>query len=351
MASGEPVRPVHELDRDAPDAVGEPLAPRRRRTWMSLLKTTAAALFVGGVVYAVVTQWDDVAPLLGELSWTASGLAAVSVFVGIFATFLAWQAIMADLGYRLAIPAGMRMFFVSQLGKYVPGKLWPILVQMRLGRAYQIPIRASGAAALIFLLMVIGSGLVVAVPTLPVIGGKAWSTYWWTALILVVAVVAALPPVLNRLIAVGLKLTRREPLPQPLSFRGIAVASLWSVLAWFAYGVHVWALARDLGAENSWWLYVVATGGFAAAFAAGFLFPVAPAGTGVREAAMILLLGVALTAPQVTIIAVISRLMFTLLDALWAGIGIVAARVADHATRTPGRLSDERLAALTQRPD
>lgn len=314
------------------------VAPVRARPalWKSLLKAAVALLFIGGVCYAVVRQWADVRPLLGELSVSALAVATVAVFVGIFATFLAWRAIMTDLGYPLPFGAGMRLFFVSQLGKYVPGKLWPILVQMRLGRAHQIPVRASGAAALVFLLMVIGSGLVVAVPTLPLFGGRAWGTYWWTALILVAAVVVALPPVLNRLISFGLKLTRREPLPRAMSAKGIFVAAAWSVLAWFAYGVHVWALARDLGAENSLWLYVVSTGGFAAAFSAGFLFPVAPAGAGAREAALILLLGAALTRPKVIIIAVISRLMFTVLDAVWAGISALAGRPSGpDAAATP----------------
>ncbi|MGH3739146.1 MAG: lysylphosphatidylglycerol synthase transmembrane domain-containing protein [Micromonosporaceae bacterium] len=294
--------------------------------WKSLLKGAVALLLIGGVGYAGVRQWAGVRPLLGELSWQALGVAAVAVFAGIFSTFLAWRTIVADLGFPLPVGAAMRIFFVSQLGKYVPGKLWPILVQIRLGRAYQIPARASGAASLVFLLMVIGSGLVVAVPTLPLIGGRAWGAYWWTALILVVAVLVALPPVLNRLIAWGLRLTRREPLPRALSAKGIAAAGFWSVLAWFGYGIHVWALARDLGADNSLWLYAVATGGFAAAFSAGFLFPVAPAGAGAREAAMILLLGVALAGPKVIVIAVISRLLFTVLDAVWAGIGALAAR-------------------------
>jgi hypothetical protein len=294
-----------------------------------------AALFIGGVGYAVVSQWHTVRPVLGQLSPTALLAAAFSVLVGIYATFLAWRAIMADLGFPLSHRAGMRVFFVSQLGKYVPGKLWPVLVQMRLGRAHQIPVRASGAAALVFLLMVVGSGLVVAVPLLPLLGGRAWSGYWWTSLILVPAVVAALPPVLNRLIGLGLRLTRREPLPQPMSSRGIAISAGWSVLAWFGYGCHVWILARDLGAGDSSGLYLTCTGAFAAAFCAGFLVPVAPAGTGAREAALILLLGAALTRPQVLVIAVISRLMFTVLDAVWAGLAVLASRVSRPVSADP----------------
>lgn len=314
---------------------GVPAGRSGRRLWLSVLKATVAVLFIGGVGYAVVSQWHTVRPVLGHLSPSALLASALSVMVGIYATFLAWRAIMADLGFPLPHRAGMRVFFVSQLGKYVPGKLWPILVQMRLGQAYQVPVRASGAAALVFLLMVVGSGLVVAVPLLPLLGGRAWSGYWWTSLVLVPAVVVALPPVLNRLIGWGLRLTRRDPLPQPMSSRGIAISAGWSVLAWFGYGCHVWILARDLGAAGTLTLYLTCTGAFAAAFCAGFLVPVAPAGTGAREAAMILLLGATLTRPQVLVIAVISRLMFTVLDVVWAGIAMLLSRAARPVSSQP----------------
>src|SRR6266545_3806301 len=199
----EPAGPA--VTTGSADPAGSASASAKPRTalWKSLLKAAIAALFIGGVVYSVVRQWGEVRPLLGQLSLSALGVATVSVFVGVYATFMAWRAIMADLGFPLAHNAGMRVFFVSQLGKYVPGKLWPILMQMRLGRAYKIPVRASGAAALVFLLMVIGSGLVVAVPTLPLFGGKAWGTYWWTALILVAAVAVALPRLLFTLMDVA----------------------------------------------------------------------------------------------------------------------------------------------------
>jgi glycosyltransferase 2 family protein len=54
--------------------------------------------------------------------------------------------------------------------------------------------------------------------------------------------------VLNRLIDTALRLARRQPMPQPLSFGGVARAAGWSLLMWLLCGVHLWALLRDLGA-------------------------------------------------------------------------------------------------------
>lgn len=324
---------------DVEQRTGKARSPR----WTSLLRLALVLLLVGAVVYAVVRQWADVRLLLAELTWDAVAVAVVAVLAGIYATFLAWRAILTDLGFRLSLPAGMRLFFVSQLGKYVPGKVWPLVVQMRLGRAQGVPQRASGAAVAVFLLMVIGTGLVVAVPALPLLGGAAWSGYWWIALVLVLVVVVMVPRVLNGLIAVALRLARREPLPRPLAARGVAVAGAWSLVAWLAYGVHVWALAVALGAEPSLWLYAVATGSFAAAFSAGFLVPITPAGAGAREVALILLLGVALAQAQATAIALVSRLLFTALDAAWAGVALLFRAVWPRQSSTgtdgspPGR--------------
>jgi len=61
-----------------------------------------------------------------------------------------------------------------------------------------------------------------------------------------------------------------------------------------------------------------------------------PAGAGVREAALVLLLGSTVTAPVAAVIAVVSRLLFIVGDVAWSGVAVVAARRA--AVSAPGPL-------------
>ena len=75
-------------------------------------------------------------------------------------------------------------------------------------------------------------------------------------------------------------------------------------------------------------LLALASGAFAASWCSGFLLVVAPAGAGVREAALVLLLSGALTRPQVTVVAVVSRLLFVLGDLGWAGVALLVGRRA-----------------------
>jgi uncharacterized membrane protein YbhN (UPF0104 family) len=75
------------------------------------------------------------------------------------------------------------------------------------------------------------------------------------------------------------------------------------------------------------------TGAFAAAFASGPPLLVIPAGAGVREAALLLLLGSTVTAPRAAVIAVVSRLLVVAGDLAWSGAAVVAER---RLVRPPG---------------
>jgi uncharacterized membrane protein YbhN (UPF0104 family) len=124
-------------------------------------------------------------------------------------------------------------------------------------------------------------------------------------------------------------------MPAPLSLGGILRVAGWAIVSWLCYGVHVYLLARQLGAEGGVLLWLQCTGAFAAAFASGPLLLIVPAGAGVREAALLLLLGSTVTAPVAAVIAVISRLLFIVGDLAWAAVALVAAR---RLVRPPGPL-------------
>jgi hypothetical protein len=301
---------------------GGEAAPR----WRRALRLAVLAVIVVVVAAVIAGQWRSVRPLLGRLDPATVGGAAAAVFGGIYATFLSWRAVLADLGAPLPVAGGMRVFFLGQLGKYLPGSLWPAMTQMELGRDYKVPQRASGAAVVVFMLMVVGTGLLVAVPLVLLTGGDAARRYGWIAAVLPLALVAAVPPVLNRLLGLALRLARRPALPAPLSLGGVLRAAGWSLAAWFAYGVHAWVLARRLGAAGEPLLLLRVTGAFAAAWCAGFLLVVAPAGAGVREAALVLLLGPVMTTAQATVLAVVSRLLFVVGDAGWGAVAALVAR-------------------------
>jgi hypothetical protein len=311
---------------DQPTTGDVPPGPGGR--WRTPVRLAVAGLFLAVIAVVLAGRWGQARPLLGRLSAPVVLAAWVPVLAGIYATFRSWRAALADLGGRLPHAGAMRVFYLGQLGKYVPGTVWPALTQMRLGRDYRVPPRASGAAFAVFMLVLVGSGLLVGLPVIPLLGHDAVAGYRWLALVLPLFALALAPPVLNRAVALALRALGRPPLPAPLSLAGVLRVAGWALVSWLCYGMHVYLLATRLGVGGGALLWLQCTGAFAVAFASGPLLLVVPAGAGVREAALLLLLGATVTVPVAAVIAVCSRLLFIVGDLAWAGVAVAAARRA-----------------------
>jgi hypothetical protein len=289
--------------------------------WRNLLRLAVLGLFAAAIALVLARRWNEIRPLLHNLSVVGVAAAMAAVMASVFAIFLCWQAVLSDLGSRLPLLSGMRVFFLGQLGKYVPGSVWPLLAQMELGRDYKVPRRTSGAALVIFMLLHLGIGLLIAALALPLLGHDALRRYGWALVVLPIAAVVLYPPVLNRILATGLRLARREPMPKPLSPRGVLRAVAWSLVSWLLAGLHIWILARMLDVHGGSTLLARSIGAFAIAWSVGFLVVIAPAGGGARDAALIVLLSTGIGAARATVIAVVSRLLLTLGDLGWGGVG------------------------------
>jgi uncharacterized membrane protein YbhN (UPF0104 family) len=233
-----------------------------------------------------------------------------------------WRALLADLGSRLPARAALHVFFLGQLGKYVPGSVFAVAAQMELGRDHGAPRSRVGTAGLLFLGVLVACGLLTASVVLPLTSPRALEQYRWLLLLLPVGLVALAPPVLTRLVGLLLGVLRRAPLERPLSARGVGAAVGWGLVMWAAYGVHLWLLVRPQGdgvTSTAGSELLLATGAYALAWTAGLLFVVAPAGAGVREVALVAALAPVLDRPAALAVAVLSRVLMTLGDLLWAG--------------------------------
>ena len=104
--------------------------------------------------------------------------AALAVIAALGCMMLAWRALLADLGKPLPVPAAIRVMFLGQLGKYVPGAVWAIAAQVGLAHDC-VPKRRSGTASLVSMAITLVAGLIIAGFTLPLAFAGALRHYWW----------------------------------------------------------------------------------------------------------------------------------------------------------------------------
>jgi uncharacterized membrane protein YbhN (UPF0104 family) len=240
-------------------------------------------------------------------------------------SFLLWRGTLAVLGSRLVLPVAAQLFFVTQLGKYLPGAVWPVLAQMRTGRTMGIPRQRMGLAFLLTLGLATLVGFFVGVLALPALL-QAEGSLVLVGLVAVPFFAAVLvPSVLNRLLTRVLALLGRPTLDQPMTSSEVFRGVVWSLAFWVVYGAHVWLLAVGLGADPLPTL-PVAVGGFALAFGIGPLLVVLPAGAGVREAVLVVVLSTVLSTADATVVALTSRVILMLADGLLAAGSVIAMR-------------------------
>ncbi|MCW2681761.1 MAG: hypothetical protein JWM62_3162 [Frankiales bacterium] len=302
---------------------------------------------------ALREQGDEALAAARDVGWTAAAGSLAAVLVGLLASAMVWRALLADLGTPLAARPALHVFFLGQLGKYVPGQVFAIAAQMELGRSQGAPRSRVGTASLLFMGVLVAAGLLTAAVALPLTSPDALRDHAWVLLLLPVVLVALHPPVLTRLVALMLRVLRRDPLERALSRRGVAAALGWALAMWVAYGVHLWLLVRPQDTQGRADLLLLSLGAYALAWTAGFLFVVAPAGAGVRELALIAALAPVLDQAAALAVAVLSRVLMTLGDLLWGAAGAAlrprsrhepGADVADvtsvRAVQQPGKAAD-----------
>lgn len=293
-----------------------------------------AVLFTGlAITFAGLVLWRQAGDL--TLRWTelrSAGwlfrpgwlvLALILWTANLFLMGRVWVSLVRGLGSDLDYTEGMRVWIVTNLGRYVPGKVWQLsglAVYMR--QRHQ----AGGVAllaALAFQVLTLATGAGIG---LAVVGGWLARGQLPIALAAVGLSVAGLalvmrPSAIRRLAAwMAVRLGEEEPLSELRAgtvFRGSATL----LLAWMIYGVGLWCLWRGLGGVGGpdpvlW------TGSFAAAYVVGYLALFAPGGIIVREGVLAALLmevaGVSgLTAAGV---AVVARLLSVASELLAVGV-------------------------------
>lgn len=292
-----------------------------RARWVTAGRAVLAVLVVAAVVWALAGSWSEVRTDLARVSPSALVGATALALLALALTLVGWRAMLADLGSALPIGPAAGVLFVGQLGKYLPGSVWTVVVQAEVASRLGVPRKRTAVVGLLSVLLSALAGLAVGVLALPALleagGGRL---YLLLLVVLAAGLVSLHPRILNALVGRALRLARREPLEHGLSGRAVAVTMGAFVLAWLTLGLHVWVLATDLGAGRREVL-VPAVLGYALAASVAMLAVLMPAGLVVRELILVLLLTGPLDRSAATAVVILSRFVITGSDVVAAAVG------------------------------
>jgi len=304
--------------------------PESRSTAWRILKVVLFLVILLGIGRALLPDlrsmdWSRVR------TWRPEVSRLIVSFVILFGVYLAhaflWRRIVTDLGVGRPSPKSVvRIYFLSSLGRYIPGKFWQLAGLAALAGRAGISPGGAAAASLLGQFAFLATGLLFLAVQIPDFGRGAPLRFAGILLVLaagLVWLVTETPAGRNGREWVRARLGRRigEGLAAAFDLaeriRG-RDAIMWGVgygLTWialgFAFSLFVTAFvpeATDVSRRLA--------GTVAASYLAGYLVLVAPAGLGVREGTMTGLLAAVPSIPfdAAVVVAILSRVWFTIAE-------------------------------------
>lgn len=286
---------------------------------------------------AVAREWQTVGHRFADLrpGWIALIAASAIVLATYFFLVETWRRVLAAWDVELGWGTAARIWFVSSLGKYIPGGLWSVaaLGVMAKNRGAS-PVAAAGSSVIINVIN-LASGLALVL----VFGARIVPHPWLFALAAVVVVAGFLvaPSILPWLLATVSRVTGRT-----LDIGNVPRSTVWwslggTIVAWCTYGVafHLFSIAI-LGRNAVHGSVVLFIAAYTAAYILGFVVP-SVAGLGVREAGIVEAmshLGLASTSDAI-VVALASRLWLTVLEVVPGLIALAVGRVERPPRETP----------------
>lgn len=292
-------------------------ARNRRATVVQIVGILIGAAAVALCIRTLVVEWPSVRGSVLNADLGLIGLGGVAGAGGLWFLALMWLYGLRIFSARAGVARASVWFFAGQLGKYLPGGIWPVVGQGELAYRGGVARRIAYSTTLLAtgLMCVGGAAACVLLAPLAIAEGSTARTGLWILLLIPAGVLLVHPAVFGRALDVVSSVTKgRLRLEAPSWGQMITLIGI-SVPAWLLLGASNTLVASALGFGHR-----PAQVAFAAvvAWVVGVLAVPVPAGAGVRELVFVALSG--LPAGDAIAVAAVARIMFISID-LILGLG------------------------------
>jgi hypothetical protein len=239
------------------------------------------------------------------------GLLAISLLLhilGLFWGVMVWRMLLRLMGVRVGFVALARVWFVSGLGRYIPGKIWQFVGAAHLGIASGLPAAVTVTSLAVHTGIFVIGALFTAVYFLPIelgeVSGIGVEVARWIA---PAALVLVHPNVIRGALALVRRTTGRDLADWTGRWVDGFILVFLSTIAWMTIGLAFYLFLRSITPiPESAAMPAIAI--HALAFVAGYLVFFVPAGLGAKEGALAAMLTLYVPAPVAALLAIAARL-------------------------------------------
>jgi hypothetical protein len=308
---------------------------RPSRGWR-IVQAVLVCAAIGFLGYRVTTNMEAIRGFPWRIDPSKlAGSLVLHVGVLVFGTFV-WSRVLTRFDVPAIPPSTLlRIWSTSTVARYIPGTVWQFVVGAKMAGRYSVDPLLLLASLSVHVGITLASASVVAGAMLPLYSARL---PWWSVLTAPVSIVLVHPKVIDGARGLLSRISRRE-LPRWRGgwTDGIGLLAL-NVLSWLTYGTAFWMLLASVS-DLPLSTLPATVGIHALTFVAGYAAFFMPAGLGVRESALALLLG-----PYFPSGVAVTLSAFTRLWTIAAEIGtmIVSLSILRPPARNVAGTKDER---------
>jgi uncharacterized membrane protein YbhN (UPF0104 family) len=300
--------------------------PRAQATiWPRFLRVVLVLVALLPLLYSIIENWAELLGVLGTVVWSRFLLSLVLLallfpLMGIL-SWLVVRTFKPDLGVRQI----GRYYFISQLAKYLPGGFWAIpgrallYVRAGVGQAQSaISVFREISALFIGAAIVAGIGLFLGLPISDTLRNVIGAGLIVAFLIVLMTQVPVLWEWINRIpwlkaVSGDFEIEDRDR----FHIMWLLPACGVSIIFWLSLGMPFRTLVLSVVSDPIEFSWIEAAAIFSLAWCAGFVVLVAPAGLGIRETVLAILLSTLIPRVDALAVALLARLWWIAGETVW----------------------------------
>jgi len=277
-----------------------PLKSRSGIPWMTLFKLAILVLVIAFVGKTVQSGWAKIVVSefsVRNLDFRWLFVAGVCYLLGMLPMALNWHRLLKAMGAPTPIVHAIRTHYVSQLGKYVPGKAVVVAIRLAMVKRFDVNPLTLFISIVADTLGMLSVGSVLAAIIVVVLYRNHVEIALSAGLVAVIATIPLLPPVLRfgldliqerkaRYFRSELNATPAPDLTKTLTWKAVVPGWLGLFPGFALFGVSLWATMKAMNVAESAELGLVdlpyVTAAYAVSIVAGFA-SMLPGGLGARE--------------------------------------------------------------------
>ena len=274
----------------------------------------AIFVFLGRMVW---DNWNQVKDASFRLKPFPFFLSTVIFAFSYFIQVWAWHFITQKVKIALSIKKTLESWFYSQLGKYLPGKIWLLFSRFyfyeskgKLKKAVSIALYLETVTVIIAGGIIFLAALILLKETRPFYSGRS---FWWLIPLFIFAFASMHPKVLQKVLNWILFKLKKESFSLPISYSDVLWILLICILAWVIGGIGFYLFVQSVFPVSPSHILFL-TGALAFSSTLGLIALFAPSGLGVREGVLVYLLSYLMPGPVAVVISVLTRIWMTLIE-------------------------------------